>query len=69
MTKHECAVVMAYTGICMLQKEDLDIYYKYIEEKIGRPLLTHELASNEMEYRIKEASRKDFVKLCREAED
>ena len=69
MTKHECAVVMAYTGIAMLQGKDLELYYNYISEKLGRHVYTHELAANEMMYKIKKASKADFVKLCEEAKD
>ncbi len=67
MTKHECAVIMAYTGITMLQGEDFGIFHQYIEEKLGKPVWTHELASEEMTFRIKEVCKEDFLKLCREA--
>lgn len=67
MTKHECAVVTAYTGVTMLQGDDLDIFYKYVEEILGRPVFTHELASNEMTYKIKQASKKDFIDICKNA--
>lgn len=44
MTKQECAIVEAYTGIVMLTGDDLGIYYKYLEKILGRPVWTHELA-------------------------
>ena len=43
MTKHECAVVMAYTGIAMLQSEDLHYFYAYLSEISGRNIYTHEI--------------------------
>lgn len=65
MTKRECAIVMAYTGICMLTGDNIGIFYKYVEEKIGRPFYTHELLA--LEHRIKEASEDDFIALCKNA--
>lgn len=65
MTKQECAIVMAYTGVCMLEGEDFIIFHKYVEEKMGRLVYTHELP--ELEERIKEASREDFLNLCKNA--
>lgn len=34
MKKSECAVIMAYTGTCMLQGEDFCIFHEYIENRI-----------------------------------
>lgn len=67
MTKRECAIVMAYTGIVMLAGENLYIYYKYIEELFGRPVQTFEFASETIDKKIKELSKNDFLKLCKEA--
>lgn len=67
MTKRECAIVTAYTGIVMLTGNDLGIYYKYVEEKIGRPVYTHEMY--EFADEIKEKSKADFIELCRTSRD
>jgi hypothetical protein len=64
MTKKECAIVMAYTGITMLSGEDFRIYHRYIEDIMGRPVWTHELANEAVVKEIKEKSRYDFLKLC-----
>lgn len=66
MTKIECAIVTAYTGICMLQGEDIDWFYRYLAKLFNRPVYTHEIPmlSNE----IKERSKEDFIRLCEEAE-
>ena len=64
MTKEECAIIMAYTGFTMLSGEDFRIFHKYIEDILGRPVYTHELASNSVINEIKEKSRYDFLKLC-----
>jgi len=65
MTFRECAIVMARTGICMLEGENIDVFYKYLAELFGRPVYTHEIAF--MENEIKERSRPDFIRLCKEA--
>ena len=67
MTKRECAIVMAYTGICMCEGDDFNIFHKYVEEKLGRPIFTHELPRLEGE--IKDKSMSDFLDLCKEAEN
>ena len=66
MTDREKAVVMAYTGIAMLQGEKLSVFYKYIQDLLGRPVWTHELAMEAVSEEIKEKSKPDFLKLCAE---
>ena len=61
MTKQEAAIVELYTGTCMLVGEDRKYVYAYARKLMGRPILTQEL-SNE---RLKEKSKADFIKLCR----
>lgn len=68
MTKEECAIVTAYTGITMLQGDDLDIFYTYAEKLIGYPVFTHDLANAEFWERLKERSKDDFIRICAEAE-
>lgn len=67
MTREECAIVMAYTGITMLSGEDFGIYHRYIEDIMGRPVWTHELANESVVEEIKEKSKYDFLKLCESA--
>lgn len=62
MTDREKAIVMAYTGTCMLIGDKLSIFYRYIEDIMGRPVYTHELAFLGSE--IVKRSKDDFVKLC-----
>lgn len=64
MTDREKAIVMAFTGACMLTGEKFDIFHKYIEDIMGRPVWTHELADGSVMKEIKERSRKDFIELC-----
>lgn len=65
MTKHEAAVIMAFTGIVTLTGDDLKYFYEYTAELLGRPTYTHEMPSKSEA--IKERSKPDFVKLCRTA--
>lgn len=64
MTDREKAIVMAYTGICMLEGEKLNEFYKYVSELYKRPVYSHEMLT----LNIKERSEPDFIGLCREEE-
>ena len=64
MTDREKAIVMAYTGICMLKGEKMDVFYQYLYELYNRPVYTHELLT----LNIKEQSKSDFLRLCKEEE-
>lgn len=67
MTKHECAVVTAYTGFAMLKGSDLKYLYNYLSGFIGRPVYTHEIPAVAAAYR--EQIREDFLELCRNAKE
>jgi len=67
MTKQECAIIMAHTGICMLTGEEFNEFHKYIEYIMNRPVWTHELADKKIWEEIKEKSEDDFMNLCKEA--
>lgn len=66
MTDKEKAIIMAHTGVCMLTGEKFQIFHEYIEEIMGRPVLTHEIAF--LAGTIKEKSKADFMALCAEQE-
>ena len=61
MTKQEKIVVSAYTGVLMCDVDDLQ---NYIQDKLGRPVLTHEFASKEVWEEIREKSKDDFLSIC-----
>ena len=69
MTKNEAAVIMAYTGQVMLVGDDLDIFHRYIERILNRPVFTHELGSESVLDEIKEKSKNDFLDICKNAVD
>lgn len=62
MTDREKAIVMAHTGICMLAGDKFQIFHKYVEDIMGRPIWTHEMVLLADE--IKEKSKADFIALC-----
>ena len=64
MTNREKAIVMAHTGICMLEGEKLGVFYQYLNELYGSPVYTHEWVTLD----IKEKSKPDFLQLCKEPE-
>lgn len=66
MTKQEKIIVSAYTGYLMCNFSDM---HEYIEKKLGRPVWTHELASEEVMAKIREAIKSDFLKLCKDEEN
>ena len=66
MTDREKAIVMAYTGVCMLTGDKLSVFYEYVEGIMGRPVYTHEMGTKVVDDLIKEKARPDFIALCRE---
>lgn len=61
MTKQEKIIVSAYTGVLMCDFSDMQAY---IEEKLGRPVFTHELADVSMQEVIVQAVKGDFLAIC-----
>ncbi|MBL1488818.1 hypothetical protein ELC62_30710, partial [Klebsiella pneumoniae] len=56
---------MAYTGYTMLAGDKLGIYYQYVQEKLGRCVMTHELAYEEVQDAIRDAAKEDFIALAK----
>ena len=44
---------------------DFSDMHKYIEEKMGRPVWTHEMGDKKMQSVIHQAVKPDFLALCR----
>lgn len=63
MTNVEKAIIMAYTGTCMLTGDKFNIFLEYVEKLMGRPVYTHELGFLADE--IKEKAKDDFIELCK----
>lgn len=60
MTKDEAAIVSAYTGVMLGKFSDMQ---QYAERVMGRPLWTHEFASQDVVDELKAATRPDFMAL------
>ena len=60
MTKREAAIVSAYTGILIGKFSDM---HEYVEEKLGRPIWTHQFAEEKLFEEIKEAVKPDFISI------
>lgn len=61
MTEEERIIVSAYTGVLMCSFSELQ---KYVEQKLSRPVFTHEFADKDVIEEIKERVRDDFLALC-----
>ena len=69
MTDREKAIVMAYTGVCMLTGNKFQIFHEYVEDIMGRPIQTIEMGMDSVADEIKEKSREDFIALCMEDQE
>lgn len=60
LTKREAAIIAAYTGYLIGEFHEMHVY---IEELVGHPVFTHELASPAVREQIKQLAKKDFIAL------
>ena len=60
MTRHESAVLGAFTGILCGPFSDL---HAYVETIMGRPVFTHEMGDQRIADEIREAARPDFLRI------
>ena len=65
MNRRESAIVGAFTGFLC---GPFDAMHEYIEEIMGRPVFTHEMASKEISEKIKELAKPDFIALAESVE-
>lgn len=63
MKKEEAVIIEAYTGVCMLTGDDRNLFYKYINQLMGRTVYTHEIPALSNE--IKGKAKPDFIKICK----
>jgi hypothetical protein len=61
LTPYQAQVVGAYTGVLCGDFQD---YHVFIEELLGRPVWTHELADPNVMAQIKDAARPAFMAIC-----
>lgn len=60
MTKREAAIVSAYTGCLIGEFHEM---HKYIEEKLDRPVYTHEMAFASFQEELKDVVKPDFISI------
>ena len=60
LTARQAAIVGAYTGFLA---GDFPTLHAYIEEKLGRPVWTHEMGSETVTEEIREATKEDFLAI------
>lgn len=61
LTKRQAQVLGAYTGITC---SEFGLVHEYVEELLGRPVFTHEMASKELCEEIKKLAKPEFLQLC-----
>lgn len=66
MTTREAAVIMAYTGVALLVGDDLDIFHRYVQELMERPVWTHEFPFLADE--IKRRAEPEFMDIMKHME-
>lgn len=64
MTDWEKAVIMDYTGTVLLSGEKLDIFHRYVQAKLNRPIWTHEYGYASVQKEIKDACKHDLLMIC-----
>lgn len=60
ITQREGAIISAYTGYLI---GSFSAMHEYVEEIIGRPILTHEFADKEFTKEIHNKSKDDFINI------
>lgn len=60
-TREQALAVTGFTGITAIEFSE---FHGDVEKRLGRPVFTHEFASEEMAKEIKELYREDFINLC-----
>lgn len=62
MTKQERLIVSAYTGYLMVKPDDFN---KYVNEVMGHPVYTHEMAEDSFWEELHMKVHDDFINLCK----
>jgi len=61
LTKRQAAIIGAYTGIACGPFSDIQ---ELAEELLGRPIFTHEFASEKLVDELKAKSKPLFLEIC-----
>lgn len=60
ITKREAAIISAYTGYLI---GDFGETHEYIQEILGRPVWSHEMADSKLWDQIREKAKPDYISL------
>lgn len=60
LTIREASIISAYTGVLIGEFSDM---CKYIEEKLDRPVFTHELGNSDVWEELKAVCKEDFINI------
>lgn len=63
LTKEQAVIVSAFSGTCCAEFSDV---HQKIEQLLGRPVWTHELADKAVWAQVKEAVKDEFISICPE---
>jgi hypothetical protein len=63
LTREQAAIIGAFTGFSCGPFGDM---HKKIEDLLGRPVFTHEMADKELWKEIKEKVKPEFLSICAE---
>lgn len=63
LTKEQAAIIGAFTGVTVGPFGDIQ---EYAEKKLGRPIWTHEFASEWLTSELREATRSDLLGIVHE---
>ena len=61
LTREQAAIIGAFTGTSCGPFSDI---HKKIEDVLGRPVWTHEMASKDLLAQVKEAMKNEFLSIC-----
>lgn len=65
LTKEQSVIISAYTGFLVGNFSDM---HEYIEKKMGRPVLTHEMGSEDFCNNLRDLVKEDLYSICYEEE-
>lgn len=64
LTKEQAIIITGFTGMTACKFAD---FHKDVETRLGRPVFTHEFASEEFSEQITELYRDDFMEMVSDA--
>jgi len=61
LDKEQAAIIGAYTGVCCGNFSDI---HELAERELGRPIFTHEFATEELTEQLREKIKPLFISIC-----